>query len=648
MELNDILISKKQGQKIGFRTQGGPDSPFKRFCRYSFSEKNDFNQAFRSGKAKLLNEVDVYLEGVIIVNNFNGTNVNFVVEGAGLQPNGKIISKEEFKEFINNINRIVSDNEKMTIDLSVMAQDSDVIFDSEFFQKLNDFIEKNGIESQDKLTFFASFLDYLNGEYKEEAIHLKNILQTWNELPKVENFEGVKTIMRNLKTVKQKPIINRKKKGDTGPGNVMEDLKMGTSFKTKKGETIKILEKLGEGGQGTVYKVSYNGKIKAFKFYHHNFIKNSIKFYQNLENNINKGAPTAAFLWPQDITEKTEKGYGYIMDLCPPEFKEFSLFLLAKEKFASVTAMINSGLYIIEAFRELHNSGYSYQDLNDGNFFVNPKNGEVLICDNDNVVEYGKNLGVAGKCRYMAPEVVIGKALPSVHTDKYSLAVILFLLLMGNHPLEGKRAYIPCTTEEIERKIYGEEPLFIFDRDDTSNGPVHGINNNSTKRWPLYPSYIREKFMEAFSQTALNDPSKRIIEKEWLKIFIRLRSEIYKCKNCGEIFFADPARETPCHACKTIQRFEHYITLPKMNVAIHERTKLFECHINPDSDDFRSIAAETVFNEATGSFEIKNKSKKTWLRIDANGKQTSKTSGKTVPVQAGTQIIFGNAKGEIK
>jgi len=427
----------------------------------------------------------------------------------------------------------------------------------------------------------------------------------------------------------------------------MEELAIGTLLKTQKGRTVKICEKLGEGGQGIVYKVSYNGKPMAFKWYHSNIIKNSYRFYQNLENNISKGAPTSSFLWPLDITEKSEKGYGYIMDLCPTEFKDFSLFMLAKIKFSSVTAMVNAGLYIIEAFRELHNLGYSYQDLNDGNFFVNPKNGEVLICDNDNVVEYGKNLCIAGKCRYMAPEVVMGMALPSIHTDKFSLAVILFLLLMGNHPLEGKRSYPPCMTEDIERKIYGEEPLFIFDKNDKSNEAVTGINNNAINRWPLYPSYIREKFTEAFSQTALKDPSKRIIEKEWLKNFIRLRGEIYKCKKCGEIFFSDPVNKTACPYCRNIQYFEHHITLPKMNVAIHERTKLFEYHINSDSDDFRNIAAETVINEA-GALELKNKSKKTWLIINKDGKQISKTSGKTVPIEAGTQIIFGNTKGEIK
>jgi len=216
----------------------------------------------------------------------------------------------------------------------------------------------------------------------------------------------------------------------------MVDLKKRTEFKTRAGKIVKVQEKLGEGGQGTVYKVSYDGKPKAFKWYHEKALKDPSKFYENLENNIKNGAPTNSFLWPLDITENTGGRFGYIMDLRPAQYKSFSLFLLAREKFASVTAITNTALQITEAFRELHNSGYSYQDLNDGNFFVNPKNGDVLICDNDNVAEYGKNLGIAGKCRYMAPEVVLGKAPPSIHTDKFSLSVVLFLLLMNNHPLK--------------------------------------------------------------------------------------------------------------------------------------------------------------------------------------------------------------------
>ena len=48
----------------------------------------------------------------------------------------------------------------------------------------------------------------------------------------------------------------------------MGTLKVGDSVKMKNGETAKVLAELGSGGQGTVYKVSYNGKEYALKWYH--------------------------------------------------------------------------------------------------------------------------------------------------------------------------------------------------------------------------------------------------------------------------------------------------------------------------------------------------------------------------------------------
>ncbi|GHV27540.1 hypothetical protein AGMMS4952_09380 [Spirochaetia bacterium] len=185
----------------------------------------------------------------------------------------------------------------------------------------------------------------------------------------------------------------------------------------------------------------------------------------NLENNIKKGAPTNAFLWPEDITEQQGDTFGYIMNLRPPEYVGFPRFLIGKEGFASITAMVNAALRITEGFRELHLKGYSYQDLNDGNFFINPQNGDVLICDNDNVSEYGKNSGIAGKARYMAPEVVLGKSQPGIKTDSFSLGVVLFLLFTGNHPLEGKNTCPPLVTLKLERKYFGENPVFIMDDD---------------------------------------------------------------------------------------------------------------------------------------------------------------------------------------
>lgn len=45
-------------------------------------------------------------------------------------------------------------------------------------------------------------------------------------------------------------------------------IKIGDTVKMKNGGDAKILAEFGAGGQGTVYKVSYNGKDYALKWYH--------------------------------------------------------------------------------------------------------------------------------------------------------------------------------------------------------------------------------------------------------------------------------------------------------------------------------------------------------------------------------------------
>lgn len=77
----------------------------------------------------------------------------------------------------------------------------------------------------------------------------------------------------------------------------------------------------------------------------------------------------------------------------------------------------------------------------------------MLICDNDNVSPFGTNLGIMGKQRWMAPEIVMGKNDPDKNSDRFSLAVVLFRLLFINHPLEGRYSTPPCMTKEAEQNI---------------------------------------------------------------------------------------------------------------------------------------------------------------------------------------------------
>lgn len=425
----------------------------------------------------------------------------------------------------------------------------------------------------------------------------------------------------------------------------MKEFQKGQRIKTVSGGELEVVQKLGEGGQGVVYKVNYNGKPLALKWYFVNKLNNPDEFYRNIQNNIKQRAPTNAFLWPLEITEYFEGSFGYLMELRPPEYKDFSLFLLAKVHFANIEALINTALCITNGFRELHNRGYSYQDLNDGNFFVNPKTGDVLICDNDNVAPYGENLGIAGKCRFMAPEVVTGKKRPDCHTDRFSLALVLYMLLFLNHPLEGKRTMCPCLTEELERKFYGSDPVFVWDPANDANRPVRGVHTNEIKLWPLYPAFVRKTFEKAFSHEVMvgNDTTHRVIEKEWQEVFTTLRDLTIKC-SCGSETFIDPSQQScKCINCgKSIER-PPILKVKKYHVALAPGKKLYACHVQYDSDDFKEAKGEVISSRNNPSLlGLRNNSNNTWEAILPNGSSKGYPNGQVIKLGKGIKINFGN------
>ena len=66
-----------------------------------------------------------------------------------------------------------------------------------------------------------------------------------------------------------------------------------------------MTDRLGEGGQGIVYKVQLDGTNdeKALKWYFFEKLYHPTDFYQNLNKNIDHGSPSRTFIWPEGLTE---------------------------------------------------------------------------------------------------------------------------------------------------------------------------------------------------------------------------------------------------------------------------------------------------------------------------------------------------------
>ena len=395
------------------------------------------------------------------------------------------------------------------------------------------------------------------------------------------------------------------------------ELLRGTEIKLLNGKTCTIEEELGRGGQGIVYLVDYCGGDYALKWYTRDY---SLDFYENLKNNAAAGAPSDAFLWPLAVSKKQFGSFGYVMRLRPKGYREFGEFMLAKARFSSMAANINAAINICDAFQKLHIRGLSYQDMNDGNFFINPRSGDVLICDNDNVAPDKTNLGIIGKAGYLAPEIVDKKTMPNRYSDYFSMAVILFILFYFNRPFEGKQvAACACMTDELEKELFGHKAIFIMDPIDDSNRPVPGLHTNVIRRWGLFPKKLETLFVQAFCKQSILFPEKRVIDREWMNTIIELRSMLAKCPYCGEETFIEPdSHNQICIDCEHPIQKPMVLKIGNYRIPLFEGQKIYNIQL-PIDGGINAVVGGVVSNSVSGKLGIKNYSSFTWQAIDPVG-----------------------------
>lgn len=426
-----------------------------------------------------------------------------------------------------------------------------------------------------------------------------------------------------------------------------EKFNEGARIGTMLGREAEIVRWLAEGGQGDVYVVKYGGGEKALKWYKPNGMGSDTEaFYKNIKQNVNNGAPSREFLWPLDVTDRLDGSFGYIMELRPEGYYELSDFMLTNVRFSSYRVMVNAALHIVSSYRILHNKGYSYQDLNDGNFFINPKNGDVLICDNDNVAPDGVQTGIIGKPRYMAPEIVRREKMPDTESDLFSMSVIVFLLFFLIHPLEGKRSLTPALTPQLQERLYGTEPLFIMDEENKGNAPDPVIHKNMAG-WRLLPDYMQKLFSDAFSQKALMNPGARPREKEWMKNLVRFHSSIVPC-SCGNEIFMQAAGACECERCKRKAAVPCRLKLQDYSMPAIRGNKLYRCQLGAcNADEALDVIGEIIANKQNPSvLGLGNRSDKIWDVTTPSGKPAKVKPGEVMPVKPGLSFAvmgLGNA-----
>ncbi len=428
-------------------------------------------------------------------------------------------------------------------------------------------------------------------------------------------------------------------------------LKESEKIQSEKGITYTVKKLLGSGGQGEVYQVESPNGPMALKWYYPSTSSQEQKI--NIFRLVEAGPPSDGFLWPMDFLDG-KGSFGYVMPLRPKEYKNIP-DLLNRRTEPSFEKLILAVFNMVSEYEKLHGKGYSYKDISDQNIFFNPDTGDVLICDNDNVsANADTDSGVYGTMRFMAPEIVRGEARPSRNTDLYSLAVLIFLMLFIGHPLDGRNeASIHALDENAMKALYGTHPVFIFDPNNNENRPIQGIHDNPIIYWDLYPKFLKDRFIEAFTK-GISNPSARIVEKQWKDTAVRLLDSIIICPKCKCENFYDEDKENNkqnhiCwnEDCKAILQTPPKIKIGRHNILLNLNSKIKSHHIKNDYDLNTVMLSVSQNPNNPSQWGLKNETQETWTYIKADGSQTMLPPGRSAALVTGSKINFGNVIGEI-
>jgi len=225
------------------------------------------------------------------------------------------------------------------------------------------------------------------------------------------------------------------------------------------GKTIshyKILEKLGEGGMGVVYKAQDTklDRIVALKFLPQHLTSDSVE----KERFIHEAKAASALNHPNITTIHEIDEFGGQMFIVMEYCEGKTLKQIIEKEALSVRKVLDIGIQICEGLTVAHEKGIVHRDIKSANIMLTPR-GQVKIMDfglaklkgGTKLTETRSTLGTAA---YMSPEQAQGEEVDQ-RSDIFSFGVVLYELLSGRLPFEGEHQ------AAIIYSIINEEPQSV-------------------------------------------------------------------------------------------------------------------------------------------------------------------------------------------
>jgi serine/threonine protein kinase/Tol biopolymer transport system component len=241
------------------------------------------------------------------------------------------------------------------------------------------------------------------------------------------------------------------------------------------GQTIshyKILEKLGEGGMGVVYK-AHDTKLDrdvALKFLPHQLTANEAEQARFVQ----EARAASALNHPNicGIHSIGEEGDKQFIDM------EYVDGVTLREKTAGgrlqIADCVGYAIQIGEALQEAHSKGIVHRDVKADNIMVNSRN-HIKVTDFGlaklkGSLKLTRTTSTVGTLAYMAPEQIQGGEVDA-RSDLFSFGVVFYEMLTGHLPFRGEHEAAMVYSIVNESAVPIEKYL-----PDVSSELVHVIN----------------------------------------------------------------------------------------------------------------------------------------------------------------------------
>jgi DNA-binding helix-hairpin-helix protein with protein kinase domain len=297
------------------------------------------------------------------------------------------------------------------------------------------------------------------------------------------------------------------------------------------GNSIRLGQQLGRGGEGAVYEVQ-GQPDKVAKIYHKPV---DSKQAAKLDGMVGAKTPQLVKVaaWPTDILR--DKSRGAVKGLIMPKVQNYReihhLYGPAHRKRDFPTAdwafLIHAARNVASVFEIIHSHGHVIGDVNQGNILVAADATCKLIdCDSFQVVSGGQIYSCDVGVPQFTPPELQNKTFHGItrtqNHDNFGLALICFhLLFMGRHPFSGR--YSGPEDMPIEKAI--QEFRFAYGTSAASKkmAPPPNVLGLDT-----ITDQLKNLLERAFNQGSIQ-PTSRPTPKEWVQELDTLKNGLRSC-----------------------------------------------------------------------------------------------------------------------